>query len=424
MVIYATALLLGLPSEKKAALRDYGHSLFKDSQTLNPAPISLYRLPRSNQSTPFPMWYIERLEKMAEFTMDITKPNGHVIQIGDNDSGRFLKLQPIFHQLTVGEAKARAINVEGYSDSSENGTYWDEEYLDQRHLVAAINGLMDREDFTAFTGQGWLETEIVRSLAGNTHLPSYFSKTKQNKEHYESNLYAFSDFGLYIYRSNSMYLAVRCGSIGQRGNGGHAHNDNLSFELNVRGRDFIVDGGSYLYTPLPKIRNDFRSTHAHNTLAVNGYEQNRWENGLKGLFSMSDDAHAYLLVLNEEYLKGEHNGFGRKHYRQFNWQERFLVIEDVFDSTMSSEINLNLSPDVEVSQLREIGPEEYYLELLNEGVPLKIYLKGFKSIETTDGFYSLGYGKRIRNQRLKCDRSGPSSLIKVDTGLEELNHGL
>jgi hypothetical protein len=285
-------------------------------------------------------------------------------------------------------------------------------------LVAAVSGLFDREDFTAFTGRGWFESEVVRSLAGNTHLPSHVLETNKNEEDNESELHAFSEFGLYIYRSKNLYLAVRCGSIGQKGNGGHAHNDNLSFELNVRGRDFIVDGGTYLYTPLPKIRNEFRSTRAHNTLAADGYEQNRWESGLKGLFSMMDDAQGHVLGLSAEYLKAEHSGFGKKHYRQFTWQEPFLIIEDVFDAGLSSEINLNLSPGVEVSQRREIGPEEYYLKLLNEGVVVGIYLKGFSSVETADGFYSLGYGRRVKNQRTRCHRSGENSLIKIDTSQE------
>jgi len=399
MIIYATAIILGLPEEKLSALRKYDCRQLIIIPKLKPAPIPSYSLPRSERLIPFPIWYIERLEKMAEFTMRTTKPNGHIPQIGDNDSGRFLKLQPVLQ-------------------SKGDGSGLDENYLDHRHLVAAMNGLFDREDFTAFTGQGWFEREVVRSLAGNTHLPSYLLETDKNKEDNEPKLYTFSGFGLYIYRSKNLYLAVRCGSIGQNGKGGHAHNDNLSFELNVKGRDFIVDGGTYLYTPLPKIRNEFRSTRAHNTLAVDGYEQNGWESGIKGLFSMTDDAQGHVLGLSAEYLRAQHNGFGKTHYRQFTWQEPFLVIEDVFDAGLSSEINLNLSPDVAVSQPREIGPEEYYLKLLNEGVVVGIYLKGFNSVETADGFYSLGYGRRVKNQRTRCHRSGPSSLIKIDTSQE------
>jgi hypothetical protein len=403
MIIYATAIILGLPEEKQAALREYDCRQLKINPKLKPAPIPSYSLPRSERLIPFPIWYIERLEKMAEFTMHTTKLNGHIPQIGDNDSGRFLKLQPVLQ-----------------SRGNSSGLY--ENYLDHRHLVAAMNGLFDREDFTAFTGQGWFEGEIVRSLAGNTRLPSYFLETNKTKEDNEPKLYAFSEFGLYIYRTKNLYLAVRCGSIGQKGNGGHAHNDNLSFELNVEGRDFIVDGGTYLYTPLPKIRNEFRSTQAHNTLAVGGYEQNRWKSGLKGLFSMMDGAQGHVLGLSAKYLKAEHSGFGEKHYRQFTWQEPFLVIEDVFDAGFSGEINLNLSPDVEVSQRREIGPEEYYLKLLNEGIVVGIYLKGFNSVEDADGFYSLGYGIRVKNRRTRCRRSGRSSLIKINTSQENYQH--
>jgi hypothetical protein len=455
MIIYATALILGLPGQKRAALKNYDCGLLKILPKLKPAPIPFYPLAGSERLTPFPLSYIERLEKMAEFTICITKPNGHIIQIGDNDGGRFLKLQPLYNRMTVTEAKARYANLYNYTDFSENDIYLDEDHLDHRHMVAAINGLFRREDFSRFTGNEWIETELVQHLAKNTRLPSYRHQGRgaagrvsiNTKEDWnQSNikldflngpeaeveklrgsdpnpceafkLCSYPDFGLYIYRFQCIYLAIRCGSIGQNGKGGHAHNDNLSFELNVKGRDFIVDGGSYLYTPLPAIRNDFRSTHAHNTLAVDGYEQNRWRNGLKGLFSMTDDAQAHLLVFNEKYLRGEHNGFGRKHFREFKWQDRFLLIEDAFDATLSSEINFNLSPCLEVAQLRETGPEEYYLELLNDGVPLGIYLTGFNSVETADGFYSLGYGKRVKNQRVRCHRSGQSSLIKINTGSE------
>ena len=38
----------------------------------------------------FPGWYMERLEKMIEFVMYYTKPNGSSPQIGDNDDGGFI----------------------------------------------------------------------------------------------------------------------------------------------------------------------------------------------------------------------------------------------------------------------------------------------------------------------------------------------
>ena len=339
MLVYATALTLALPDEKRMALKKYDWHLLKGGPKLRPGPVTLYPLNGGGRFTPFPLWYIEKLEKMAEFTMHLTKPNGHIPQIGDNDSGRFLKLQPLFHLMKVDEAGDQTINLNRSTARSDIGNYWDEDHLDHRHLVAAINSLFGREDFAEYIGSGWIETEIVNGLAKGLLLPSYKDKdapTAAEQEYIHekqdldritkgddsqpigkgllrkdddlsrNKLYAYPKFGMFIFKSKNIYLAIRCGSTGQ--NGGHAHNDNLSFELNVRGRDFIIDGGSYLYTPFPNIRNVFRSTKAHNTLILNGLEQNDWADGLVGLFSMRDHAQARILKLGTQYLMGEHYG--------------------------------------------------------------------------------------------------------------------
>ncbi len=397
MVIYATALILGLPKEKQVALRNYDFRLLKILPKLKAAPVPLYALPGSEHLTPFPPWYLERLEKMAEFTLHITKPSGKVIQIGDNDSGRLLKLQPL---------------LESKSDCSSP----DENHLDHRHLVAAMNSLFGREDFTAFAGQGWLETEIVRSLAGNTYLPSYLSRTKGGKEHNESKLYAYPDFGLYVYRSVNTYLAVRCGSIGQNGNGGHAHNDNLSFELNVGGKDFIVDGGSYLYTAVPKIRNEFRSTRAHNTLSIHGFEQNRWKEGLDGLFFMKNDVTPRVIKYNEECFEGEYSSNGIAHGRSFRLGRSNIVIEDIVKAGLFGGLNLNLAPGVEITEISKNGSEEFALQIKNDDTSLRIILQGFSRVGITKGFFSAGYGERLENQMLKCLRSNSVTKVIIEIG--------
>ena len=99
---------------------------------------------------------MERLEKIAEFTIHITKPNGHVPQFGDNDNGRFLKLQPRHQRLSVAEAKARYANLDEYNELGSKAVHWDEDHLDHKHLVAAINGLFGKEEWAVFTGDGWL----------------------------------------------------------------------------------------------------------------------------------------------------------------------------------------------------------------------------------------------------------------------------
>lgn len=368
LTIYATALVLGLPDEKKKALKHFDCSIIKVRPGLNPSRLTHYLLSvkedlNSEYESPFPPWYIRRLEKMAEFTMHITKPDGHIPQIGDNDSGRFLKLQPVYHQITVAEAKARYVNLDGYSDLPDEAVYWDEDHLDHRHLVAEINGLFEREDFARFSGGHRLETCLVRALVGDIRFPSYRQSgeetaaevvrigTEENLSRLNAKLnslpeesknileipapggdlreslklYAYPDFGLYLFRSKGLYLAVRCGPIGQNGNGGHAHNDQLSIELSIDGRDLISDSGTYLYTPLPARRNEYRSVAAHFAPQLSDREPGGLDHGL---FSLDDEAKAGCLYFGEKGFIGKHHGYGPPIYRIVRLLEDALHIID------------------------------------------------------------------------------------------------
>ena len=72
----------------------------------------------------FPQWYMDRLEKMIEFVMYYTKPDGTAPQIGDNDDGRL-------HILS---------------------NYGDWNRLDHRYLLSVGAGLFEREDFKQVAG--------------------------------------------------------------------------------------------------------------------------------------------------------------------------------------------------------------------------------------------------------------------------------
>ena len=363
MVLYATALVLGLPENKQTALQRYHHRFHKVQPRLAPVPIPLYPLAGTKRLTSFPCWYFERLGKMAEFIIHITKPDGHIPQIGDNDNGRFFKFQPVYHQITVAEAKARYVNLDGYSDLPDEAVYWDEDHLDHRHLVAEINGLFEREDFARFSGGHRLETCLVRALVGDIRFPSYRQSgeetaaevvrigTEENLSRLNAKLnslpeesknileipapggdlreslklYAYPDFGLYLFRSKRLYLAVRCGPIGQNGNGGHAHNDQLSLELSIDGRDLISDSGTYLYTPLPARRNEYRSVAAHFAPQLSDRELGGLDHGL---FSLDDEAKAACLYFGEKGFIGKHHGYGPPIYRIVRLLEDALHIID------------------------------------------------------------------------------------------------
>ena len=136
-----------------------------------------------------------------------------------------------------------------------------------------------------------------------------------------------------------MFLAIRCGAIGQEGNGGHAHNDQLSLELNVDGEDWILDPGTYLYTPLPKRRNQYRSVKAHFApRLINGKEPGRLD---LGLFQLGDQAKGKCLYFGLEGFIGVHWGYGEPVYRMVRLTKERMVVTDVgglFQSFLSESV--------------------------------------------------------------------------------------
>jgi hypothetical protein len=122
---------------------------------------------------------------------------------------------------------------------------------------------------------------------------------------------AYPDGGYYVMRADGFFALVRCGDTGLGGLGGHAHNDQLSFELALDGDALVVDPGAYLYTADPAARNAFRSTAFHSTLALAGVEQNEFS--AETLFALPDRTRAEALAFTHSdgaaSFEGRHHGF-------------------------------------------------------------------------------------------------------------------
>ena len=311
MLIYSTAVVLGLAAE-----------------------------------SPLTLTHFQRLEKSVEFTAHMTKPGGRVPQIGDNDSGRFLKLIPPLHKSTVSNARDRYANLEGYAELPDDAQYWEEDHLDHQQLLAAARGLFRSPDSSPITSEHSLETWIVSRLAGGQSVASYRpsgttaaavwrgADSAQTLDSLETELrtlpgvdrrtvefvapgsslrdglvlYAYPNFGSYLFRSSRLFLLLRCGSIGQKGRGGHAHNDQLSIELAIDGEDWIADPGSYLYTALPARRNQYRSMFAHWGPWLQGGEPGRLD---LGPFRLGGESSARRLHFSEAGFAGTLAGPGR-----------------------------------------------------------------------------------------------------------------
>ncbi len=84
--------------------------------------------------------------------------------------------------------------------------------------------------------------------------------------------FALADSGYYAAQTDSGALKLTCGTELTAANG-HSHADVLGFELEIEGDRVLADAGTYAYYPSRQWRDYFRSTRAHNTVAVDGEDQ-------------------------------------------------------------------------------------------------------------------------------------------------------
>ncbi len=108
----------------------------------------------------------------------------------------------------------------------------------------------------------------------------------------------FPDAGIVVLRSNDLWCLIDAGRVGQGGNGGHAHNDTLSYVLEVSGQPILTDPGTGNYTRDPEARNRFRSTRVHATVEVDGEEINRIDP--ERLFWMHDEDSPVIEILESD----------------------------------------------------------------------------------------------------------------------------
>ncbi len=293
--------------------------------------------------------YINKLYKMGRFTNDMIKPNSEVVQIGDNDSGRLIKLSPNGKFVTNFEAESLYINLKGYRNligryENDKELFWDENILNHNSLIGLFSGLFETRRFES---SFQLEKSLVSSIAKSklefkkvkTKMPNKNSDVslkdltfKDRKVYRLINkveslkLISYPDSGIYIYKSKDVFLAICLTPIGQNNHGGHSHNDKLSYELYIDNRDVEKDAGTYLYSSLPIKRNMFRSTRAHNVPLVNGVEQNSFE--LNGIFRLQNESKSTILKIRNDCIEVLLEYGDVKIVRSFCFKDGLLIVED------------------------------------------------------------------------------------------------
>jgi heparinase II/III-like protein len=209
---------------------------------------------------------------------------------------------------------------------------------------------------------------------------------------------ALREGGYYVIRFPGVFVLVRCGDTGMRGIGGHAHNDQLSFELVFGDAPVVVDPGAYLYTAAPEERNRFRSTAYHSTLRIGGGEQN--ELSPVALFSLPDRSRAEATAWEPgervTVFEGRHHGFEALdppalHARRLtvDGQRARVEIEDRVSSAGPHELEWTfpLLPQAQV----ELVPGGATVRVGETTVMLDA---GGLDVTIEDGWYSPSFGRR------------------------------
>ena len=271
----------GLVSEMQRQVTDDGtHTEASTSYHAFVAEMFLYpALLGAAKGDPYPPDHLARLEKMLEAVAILIRPDGTLPQLGDNDDGRFLIVSQ-YHRRR----------------------------RDWRPLMALGAYLFRRPEWLTLSGDAWVEGAwiIGEPFLRWRHGSSRFGEFPPFRSR------AFPGAGWYQLAEGPVQMVVDAGPVGQGGQGGHAHNDTLAFDLYSFGEEILPDRGTGIYTPDLAVRNRFRSTVAHNAIQVDREEINPLS---ESPFRLTPSDTPRVLRWREgsrrTYLSAEHSGYGR-----------------------------------------------------------------------------------------------------------------
>ncbi|MEJ0024604.1 MAG: alginate lyase family protein [Rhizomicrobium sp.] len=217
------------------------------------------------------------------------------------------------------------------------------------------------------------------------------------------------DAGMAILRtgSGSDEIWCRCdsGPHGFLSTAAHAHADALSIELRAGGVEIFADAGTYCYHTDPPWRRYFRSTAAHNTIALAGKDQA----AQSGPFMWSQHTVSRLLALdgleggNVAAWTAEHSGYAplihRRTVRLDRTARRLVIVDTISGGDAPGRLSFLLGPHVEC-RLRE---NTALLDWMAEGgarhatveLPAQLHWRVARGAEDPiEGWYSESFGRK------------------------------
>ena len=264
---------------------------------------------------PFPEAIRRKVPGMLQFLMHLTRPDGTLPLLGDDDGGRALALDKRdYRSFQDGLCLGAILYRRG----------------DFKHQAGAF-----REEALWMLGkEAW---EVYGKLK---------SEEPAEKQAYYPNA------GYSVQRSGwgalDSHLVFDRGGLGML-TGAHAHADALSVTLFSRGRELLVDPGTFVYNCAPEWRSYFRSTRAHNTVTIDDRDQAEQGGTFQWKTELRSRA-ADLTLSGASYVEGEHDGYRRMpngvvHRRRLLYvaPESWIVVDDFAGRASTGSISTTTS---------------------------------------------------------------------------------
>ncbi|SPF48043.1 conserved hypothetical protein [Candidatus Sulfopaludibacter sp. SbA4] len=271
----------------------------------------------------FPEPVPHKVRGMLHFLMHLTRPDGTLPSLGDDDGGRALALDKRDYR--------------SFQDGLCLGAI-----LYRRGDFKYQAGAFSEEALWMLGQDAW---EVYRQL--------------ESREPAEMQTY-YPSAGYLVQRSGwgplASHLVFDSGGLGML-TGAHAHADALSVTLFSQGRELLVDPGTFVYNCAPEWRSYFRSTSAHNTVTIDGRDQAEQGGTFHWKTKISCRVAREFTSSGIEYVEAEHDGYRRMphgviHRRRLLYipPEQWIIVDDFRGSGEHTfDFHYHVPEDFEVS---------------------------------------------------------------------------
>ncbi|MFX1501756.1 MAG: alginate lyase family protein [Promethearchaeota archaeon] len=336
---------------------------------------------------------VKRILKMFEFLVYSIKPNGRLPNIGDSDQGFVLPFSDYF-----------------------NGKL--------KNLINIGSIIFNRSDFKYISDEIRLISLLFFGLEGYNK----FNKISPQKPH--QKLFIFNKSGFIILRNNwentANYIFINFGKFGPQ-NAPHSHSDITNFIFSFKGKDIIIDSGTYTYNRSWKERNYFRSSKSHNVLTINDKNQAEifhwfgWKNKPKTKRKVKKLNNSFTISCLHDGYKGFIVQRYIKCFKNLDNLEIkdliFLRSDNSYKKLRCANLFFHFAEDINI-QLENNRIK------INNNLSMRIHSNISFHLKLENSYYSPKYGEILSNKRLnvslKLDQFSEKN-IKIITKIEKIS---